>query len=56
MQEKQITDLTAHVFGHNCCTELCCQIPKISTKMAAQLLGDNETLFYVIKKAETLYL
>lgn len=43
-EEKQITDLTAHVFRHNYCTELCYQIPTISTKMVAQLLGDNEKM------------
>lgn len=41
---KPITDLTAHVFRHNYCTELCYQIPKISTKMVAKLLGDNEKM------------
>ena len=41
---RPITDLTAHVFRHNYCTELCYQIPKISTKMVARLLGDNEKM------------
>lgn len=43
-KEKQITDLTAHIFRHNYCTELCYQIPSISTKKIAQLLGDNEKM------------
>lgn len=42
--EKQITDLTPHIFRHNYCTELCYQIPTISTKMIAKLLGDNEKM------------
>ena len=36
------TDLTAHVFRHNFCTNLCYQIPKISIKHIAQLMGDTE--------------
>lgn len=43
-QEKPIRDLTAHVFRHNYCTELCYQIPTISTKMIAKLLGDDERM------------
>lgn len=42
--EKPIKDLTAHVFRHNYCTEMCYQIPRISTKMVAKLLGDNEKM------------
>lgn len=41
---KQITDLTAHIFRHNYCTELCYQIPTISTKMVAKMLGDTEKM------------
>ena len=40
--EKPITDLTAHRFRHNYCTQLCYQIPTISTKMIAKLMGDTE--------------
>ena len=43
-KEKPITSLTAHVFRHNYCTELCYQIPTISTKMIARLLGDDERM------------
>ena len=43
-QPKQITGLTAHIFRHNYCTELCYQVPTISTKMVARLLGDNEKM------------
>lgn len=43
-EPKKITDLTAHIFRHNYCTELCYQIPTISTKMAARLLGDTEKM------------
>lgn len=42
--EKPIQGLTAHMFRHNYCTELCYQIPKVSTKMIARLLGDTETM------------
>ena len=41
---RVIHDLTAHVFRHNYCTQLCYQIPKISTKKIAQLLGDSEKM------------
>lgn len=40
--EKPIQGLTAHVFRHNYCSQLCYQIPKISTKKIAQLMGDTE--------------
>lgn len=43
-QPKQITTLTAHIFRHNYCTELCYQVPTISTKMIARLLGDSEKM------------
>lgn len=42
--EEPITGLTAHVFRHNYCTNLCYQIPKISIKKIAQLLGDTEKM------------
>lgn len=42
--EKPIQDLTAHVFRHNYCTMLCYQIPVISTKKIAQLMGDTEKI------------
>ena len=42
--ERQITNLTAHTFRHNYCTELCYQIPLVSTKEIARLLGDNEKM------------
>ena len=41
---RQITSLTAHVLRHNYCTELCYQIPTISTKKIAMLLGDSEKM------------
>lgn len=43
-EEKQITDLTAHIFRHNYCTELCYRVPEISTKMIAKLMGDTEKM------------
>ncbi len=39
-----ITDLTAHIFRHNYCTNLCYQIPNISIKKIAELLGDTEKM------------
>lgn len=39
---RKITDLTAHIFRHNYCTELCYKVPAISTKMIAKLMGDTE--------------
>ena len=42
--DPSIDNLTAHVFRHNYCTELCYQIPLISTKMIARLLGDDEKM------------
>ena len=42
--EKPIKNLTAHIFRHNYCTELCYQVPIITTKKIAQLLGDNEKM------------
>ena len=41
---EPVTGLTAHVFRHNYCTMLCYQIPKISIKRIAQLLGDTERM------------
>lgn len=42
--EEPIDGLTAHIFRHNYCTELCYQVPLISTKKIAQLLGDDEKM------------
>lgn len=42
--DEQITGLTAHVFRHNYCTNLCYQIPTVSIKRIAQLLGDTEKM------------
>ena len=42
VSEEPITDLTSHNFRHNYCTMLCYQIPKISIKRIAQLMGDTE--------------
>lgn len=36
--------LTAHIFRHSYCTELCYQIPKLSVKNVARLLGDTEQM------------
>ena len=37
-----ITGLTAHIFRHNYCTNLCYQIPAISIRKIAALMGDTE--------------
>lgn len=37
-------DLTAHIFRHNYCTNLCYHIPTISLKKIAELPGDNEKM------------
>ncbi len=37
-----IDDLTAHIFRHNYCSNLCYKIPAISIKMIAKLMGDTE--------------
>lgn len=42
--EKPITNLTAHRLRHNFCTLLCYQVPRISTKTIARLLGDSEKM------------
>jgi integrase len=44
VSEEPIEGLTAHIFRHNYCTELCYKIPMISTKMIARLLGDREDM------------
>lgn len=41
---KPIQGLSAHIFRHDFCTQLCYQVPDISTKMIAQLLGDSEKM------------
>ena len=41
---EPIEGLTAHIFRHNYCTELCYKVPKVSTKMIARLLGDKEDM------------
>ena len=41
---KAIHNLTPHIFRHNYCTRLCYQVPAISTKMIAKLLGDTERM------------
>ena len=42
--DEPIIGLTAHVFRHNYCTNLCYQIPTISIKHIASLLGDTEKM------------
>lgn len=40
----QKLDITPHRLRHNFCSLLCYQVPKISTKTIAKLLGDTETM------------
>lgn len=44
VSDQEITGLTAHVFRHNYCTNLCYQIPTISIKKIATLLGDTDKM------------
>ena len=39
-----INGLTAHIFRHNYCTNLCYQVPAVSIKKIAQLMGDTEKM------------
>lgn len=39
-----INGLTAHIFRHNYCTNLCYHVPEISIKKIAQLMGDTEKM------------
>ena len=52
-----VTDLTAHIFRHNYCTNLCYRVPEISIKKIAQLMGDTEKMVlnvynHIIKEKE----
>lgn len=40
----KVFDLTAHIFRHNYCTNLCYKVPEISIKKIAQLMGDTEKM------------
>ena len=42
--EQPISGLTAHIFRHNYCTAMCYQIPRVSIKNIAALLGDSEAM------------
>ena len=42
VSEAPIVDLTSHIFRHNYCTNLCYQVPLISFKRVAELVGDSE--------------
>ena len=39
-----IYGFSAHTFRHNYCTSLCYQVPAISIKRIAMLMGDTETV------------
>ena len=41
---EPIQGLTAHIFRHNYCASLCYQIPKISIRKIAELLGDSDKM------------
>ena len=42
--DEEITRLTSHIFRHNYCSNLCYQVPKISIKKIASLMGDTEKM------------
>lgn len=44
VSDEPIVGLTAHIFRHNYCSNLCYQIPRISVKKIAELLGDSEKM------------
>lgn len=44
VSSEPIVGLTAHIFRHNYCSNLCYQIPRISIKKIAELLGDSEKM------------
>ena len=44
VSDQPIKGLTAHVFRHNYCTNLCYQIPTVSIKKIASLLGDTDKM------------
>lgn len=44
VSDEPIIGLTAHVLRHNYCSNLCYQIPRISIKKIAELLGDTEAM------------
>lgn len=41
-----VQGLTAHIFRHNYCTNLCYRVPEISIKKIAQLMGDTEKVVF----------
>lgn len=44
VSDEPITGLTAHVLRHNYCSNLCYQIPRISIRKIAELLGDTDNM------------
>lgn len=44
VSSEPISGLTAHIFRHNYCSMLCYQVPKISIKKIAELMGDTEKM------------
>lgn len=44
VSKQRIHGLTAHIFRHNYCTNLCYQIPMISIEKIAELLGDTQKM------------
>lgn len=45
---RVIYGLTPHIFRHTYCTDLCYQVPTITTKKIAQLLGDDESMVITV--------
>ena len=55
--DEPIVGLTAHIFRHNYCSMLCYQVPKISIKKIAELMGDTKKMVlevynHIIKERE----
>ena len=43
-KKMESPELTAHIFRHNFCANLCYQVPRISLKKVAELLGDTDKM------------
>ena len=50
-----ITGLTAHIFRHNYCSNLCYKVPEISIKKIAQLMGDTRKFLGSILQTKSAY-
>lgn len=48
VSDQNITDLTAHIFRHNFCSNLCYQVPAISIDNIAKIMGDSKRVIVEI--------